>query len=205
MTDETFLDKAYHIDGPQGVKDLYAKWANSYESEVTRNGYATPSRIAAALSEFINNKSAPILDYGCGTGLSGLALQAQGFTNIVGADPSPEMLAFADQKNAYSELIEIDVTQPPPFEPGQFPTIAAIGVIGSGAAPIEVFDALFQLLKSGQRMALSLNDHSLAIPAFPDRISHVIDNASGKLIFEEYGPHFPAQDIKSMIYIIEKT
>jgi predicted TPR repeat methyltransferase len=204
MSDKTFLNKAYDVDGPEGITKLYVEWAESYEAEVTANGYATPGRIAAALASVTDDQSLPVLDYGCGTGLSGNALASKGFSNITGADPSPEMLAFAKTKGVYSSLIEIDIKTGPPFEVGEFSSIAAIGVIGAGAAPVEVFDALFGLLKSGQRFALSLNDHTLEIAAFPDRVHGVVASGSAKLIFEEFGDHLPGQNMKSMVYILEK-
>jgi predicted TPR repeat methyltransferase len=53
-----------------------------------------PHRIAAALKPYVQ-PSDRILDFGCGTGLSGLALQNAGFTNIDGLDISAPMLEKA--------------------------------------------------------------------------------------------------------------
>ena len=205
MTEKTFLDKVYDIDGPDGIKKLYSEWAASYEAEVIANGYATPDRIAKALASVTSDFTKPILDYGCGTGLSGSSLKSNGFNKIIGADPSIEMLSHAKSKDVYAKLVEIDVTKPPPFDVGQFSSITAIGVIGAGAAPVEVFDALFDLLTSGQRLALSLNDHTLSVPEFPNRVAGVVENGRAKLIFEEFGDHLPGQNMSSMIYILEKT
>ena len=77
-------------------------------------------------------------------------------------------------------------------------------MIGAGAAPVEVFDDLFGLLTTGQKMALSLNDHTLAVPEFPQRIASVVADGFAKMLFEEYGPHLPGQNMKSIVYIIEK-
>ncbi|WP_317054633.1 class I SAM-dependent DNA methyltransferase [Roseovarius rhodophyticola] len=129
-----FLDEAYHLDSPEDTQALYKDWAASYDAEVGENGYATPGRLAEALAQHVDT-SAPILDFGCGTGLSGLALKLAGFKVIDGMDPNPEMLVLAKPKGVYRTLTEIDVADPNPISQGSYATIAAIGVIGTGAAP----------------------------------------------------------------------
>ncbi|MFD2308399.1 class I SAM-dependent methyltransferase [Enterococcus termitis] len=66
--------------------------------------YDSPKQLelAKAISEKIkteltNSKSKVVLDYGCGTGLVGLAL-ADKFEQIVFVDPSKEMINIVDQK-----------------------------------------------------------------------------------------------------------
>ncbi|NNK78877.1 MAG: class I SAM-dependent methyltransferase [Litoreibacter sp.] len=202
--DKKFLDEAYDVSGADQTIGLYDEWSASYDAEVAENGYITPSRVAAALARVIEDLSAPVLDYGCGTGLSGLALRAAGFSVIDGADPSPEMLKQAEAKSAYRNLTLLDLDANPPFAPGQYPTITAIGVIGAGAAPIEVFDLLMDLLTPGGRLALSLNDHALEIPEFPARITTARDTGAAHVLVEEYGDHLPGIGLKSMIYVLEK-
>ena len=66
---KTYLDKAY--DGGTGdSRALYAEWSDTYDQEVGKNGYATPGRTAKTLAQFVTDLNQPILDYGCGTGLS---------------------------------------------------------------------------------------------------------------------------------------
>ena len=94
-----FLDKAYKARDAASTRALYDDWAASYEAEVAENGYATPARCAEALKGQTADMSAPILDFGCGTGLSGLALKLAGFETIDGVDLSAEMLEGARSKS----------------------------------------------------------------------------------------------------------
>ena len=94
MNDKKFLSEVYDLATPAETRALYDDWSASYDAEITENGYATPRRIAEALAQFAD-PSAPILDFGCGTGLSGLALKAAGFQTIDGADLSADMLKGA--------------------------------------------------------------------------------------------------------------
>ena len=82
---EDFLDKVY-ANTSDDTRDLYAQWSTSYDQEVAENGYATPSRAAKALASHVEDLSTPVLDYGCGTGLSGIALRKVGFSNLHGID-----------------------------------------------------------------------------------------------------------------------
>ena len=81
--ENNYLNKVYDVSTSDS-RELYASWATTYDQEVIENGYATPDRVAKALKEYVSDKSTLILDYGCGTGLSGLALQSVGFKNLMG-------------------------------------------------------------------------------------------------------------------------
>lgn len=200
-----FLKDTYSLDTPEATQDHYDRWASTYEAEVAENGYATPGRVAAALFQQMPEPGTPILDFGCGTGLSGLALRKAGFQVIDGADPSPEMLDGAREKQVYRDLIGFDITDPAPVKAGKYRAIAAIGVIGAGAAPPETLDMLIGALPRGGLLAFSYNDHALADPAFTGRLNDWIDSGAARLLSREYGPHLPGLDMKSDVYVIEKA
>lgn len=204
MTD-TFLDKAYNTTGVEATRDLYTDWAKSYDEEVRKNGYATPGRCAAALKAVASDLNTPVLDFGCGTGLSGLALSLAGFKVIDGVDLTQEMLDRAAEKMLYRSLTRTDPTQPFPVNKGDYALITAIGVIGAGAAPIEVFDMLLNLLPEGGKMVLSFNDHTLEDPAYVGRITHAVQSGMAIVLSESYGDHLPGVDMKSKVYVIERT
>ncbi|MFT7595269.1 MAG: putative TPR repeat methyltransferase [Paracoccaceae bacterium] len=203
MTDG-FLNQAYGARDPASTRDLYDDWAASYESELGENGYATPGRCAAALRAHLEDPNAPILDFGCGTGLSGLALRLAGFTTIDGLDLSADMLKQAKAKDLYRDLHQIDAGAPLTHTPGTYGAITAIGVIGAGAAPISVFDTLMDGLASGGRFVLSFNDHALKDPANEGKLQSYLDSGTARLLFKEYGDHIPGIGIKSNVYVIEK-
>ena len=74
MADDRFLKQAYRLKTTDDTLDLYQGWADSYEATLREHGYVTPQRCADALSRHLDNKDSLILDIGCGTGLSGVAL-----------------------------------------------------------------------------------------------------------------------------------
>ncbi|WP_121065010.1 class I SAM-dependent DNA methyltransferase [Chachezhania antarctica] len=203
MTD-LYLEKVYEARTPEETRTLYDEWATGYDSEVGGNGYATPVRCAQALAAHMTDLGAPILDFGCGTGLSGMAFVEQGFITLDGMDLSDEMLAQAQAKDIYRTLTRIEADAPLPVKPGDYAAIAAVGVIGAGAAPLSVFDALLEALAPGGRLVFSFNDHTLEDPAYEARVKARLDAGDAGLLFEAHGDHLPARGLKSRVYVLER-
>ncbi|MFT6674125.1 MAG: putative TPR repeat methyltransferase [Sulfitobacter sp.] len=201
----SFLDKAYGARDANETRALYDKWAASYEAELGENGYVTPQRCAAALVKFSKSKALPILDFGCGTGLSGLALRLAGFETIDGVDVSADMLARAREKSIYRTLTQIDADKRFIPAAGDYAALAAIGVIGAGAAPISVFDTLMKSLTRGGLFVFSFNDHALEDPAHEGRVNEWIDCGAARLLFCEHGDHIPGIGLKAKVYLLEKN
>ena len=132
MIGRRFLDGAYDLPDRRATAAFYADWAASYDAEIADNGYATPARCAAALAAHAERLADPVLDVGCGTGLSGLALAAAGFRTVDGTDLSAEMLARAAARSesgpqprpagrgVYRRLFRGDLADPLPFGPGVY-------------------------------------------------------------------------------------
>ncbi|MDA3859274.1 MAG: class I SAM-dependent methyltransferase [Roseovarius sp.] len=204
MTDK-FLDKAYGLETAEDSSQFYNDWASTYDAEIAENGYATPGRCAKALFAKLPEPQTPVLDFGCGTGLSGLALKLAGFKLIDGIDPSPEMLAQAKAKSVYRTLSLLDVADKTPVPKGAYKAIAAIGVIGPGAAPVSTFDILMKALDRGAHLVFSYNDHALADPIYEGALNGWLDCGAARLLSKDYGPHLPGQGLKSNVYVLQKT
>jgi predicted TPR repeat methyltransferase len=199
-----FLDRTYATSGADAMRELYDEWSDSYEDEVGENGYATPARLARALRAAQVGLDTPVLDYGCGTGLSGVAFAAEGFSTIDGMDPSSGMLAQCREKDVYRDLIELDLSKPLPIAQDAYQVIMAVGVISTGAGPASLMDELIGYLPKGGLFGLSLNDHALADPDYPAGIVRLKE--AGHIVrAEDYGTHLPGIGLKSMIYLFEKT
>ncbi len=199
----TYLDKIYSADSAD-LRPFYAQWAQSYDQEVGENGYVTPLRIAEALARHVKDLSIPILDYGCGTGVSGQAFQKAGFLTIDGVDISTEMLEVAAQKKIYRRLEVFAPESGPNVKLGAYQIIAAVGVIGAGAAPLAVLTKIMALLAPKGLFVFSFNDHTLEDPAYDGLVEDYVNQGQAVLHLKEYGDHLPKQKINSNIYILEK-
>lgn len=198
------LARAYKLETVAETQDFYTEWAATYDAEVMANGYATPARCASALAGFTPEQDLAILDIGCGTGLSGKHLAEAGFTRIDGCDLNAEMLEVAKTRNVYDRLWQSTLKDPFPFEDGTYDAITAIGVIGPGAAPVDLLYGLLKKLKSGGFTVFSLNDTALADPQYECCVMSYTDCGAFELLFKEYGDHLPGHGLKSNIYVMRK-
>ena len=128
-----FVAKLTAMTAEDDAHEVYEAWAPSYESDLVEGYGYTAHRIAAeAMAAACPDRSATILDIGCGTGLVAEELAARGFTAIDGLDASPRMLHEARAKGIYRCLIEGDVRARGTIEPGRYDAVIAVGVFGAG-------------------------------------------------------------------------
>jgi predicted TPR repeat methyltransferase len=113
------------------VRDLFDQFAPRFDAELTGPlAYATPALLATLLAEagIAPSKALRVLDLGCGTGLSGVAL-APFARRLDGLDLSPRMLAEARRRGLYHALHEADLLDWLPAQVGRFGLIAAADVL----------------------------------------------------------------------------
>ncbi len=198
------LHQAYGLNTVEDTQDFYADWAATYDAEVAEHGYVTPGRCGKALARFAQNKNAPLLDVGCGTGLSGSALAKSGFDTIDGCDLTPEMLSKAKELNLYRRLWQSDPDSDLDYAAGDYKLFAAIGVIGAGAARLGLFHEIIAKMLSGDLFVFSFNDHTLEHPEYEGALMDCLDCGACQLLFKEYGEHLINVGMKSRVYVLRK-
>ena len=199
-----FLDNAYGLANSGHTKELYKDWAGTYDEEIMANGYSSPVRTAEALAKCGAQLNSPILDIGCGTGVSGLFLKEAGFTDLHGSDFSAEMLALAKEKDLYTALHHADLRDPFEFVKTPFPTIAAIGVLAPGHAGPEIIEHVMDLLPTGGLFGFSMNDHTLKNEGYNAEMVRLIKDKKIRIRWQDYGDHLPKIDLYSMIMVLER-
>jgi predicted TPR repeat methyltransferase len=114
------------------------------------------------------------------------------------------MLEVAAQKKIYRRLEVFAPETGPDVKLGAYNIIAAVGVIGAGAAPLAVLDQIMALLAPKGLLVFSFNDHTLEDPAYDGRVENYVKQGQAALHLKDYGDHLPKQKINSNIYILEK-
>jgi len=182
---------------------VYADWADTYDADVSARGYHTPERIAAALATLLEGEG-PILDYGCGTGVSGVALKRAGLGPLHGTDISAEMLERVAAKNVYDSVWQGQPSEVP-ATPGTYRAIAAVGVVSLGAAPPETMDLLMDALGPGGLLAMSFNDPTLEDGSYDAHLSAAVDAGRVEVIYRKHGPHLDDLGMGSDVIILRRT
>ncbi|MES2204321.1 MAG: tetratricopeptide repeat protein [Pseudomonadota bacterium] len=91
------------------VRNLFNNYALYYEQHLQKIlKYSLPEQALTVLHELQFNQFKTVLDLGCGTGLSGIALRACS-QHLIGVDLSKKMLSQAHDKHIYDDLIEADI------------------------------------------------------------------------------------------------
>ncbi len=206
-SDNGFLHKAYDRNKQPDTKALYRDWAATYDAEVSaENDYAQPHRCATALAEVLNERSGNILDIGCGTGLSGVALKHAGFPNIDGCDFSAEMLDLAAEKNIYRHLFSADLNATPIDAPtGHYHAATAVGVFSFDLINPDSLDEIFRLLKPGAPLVIGLNERFYVKGTLENKFSELEDNGKAVVLSRELGDHLPGIGVKGWVIVLRKA
>ena len=156
-----FLDKAYTVKTDEDTKALYDAWAEVYDEELAENEYQQPVRCAAALAQALSpDDNLIILDVGCGSGLSGLALKNAGYATIDGCDYSTGMLEKAEATGAYKRLFEANLNAPPmDARDSSYDAATCVGVFSFGHVMADALDDILRVVKPGGVLVIGLNDH----------------------------------------------
>ncbi|MRX36212.1 class I SAM-dependent methyltransferase [Aminobacter sp. NyZ550] len=188
--DKTALDMVYAAETEMQLAAAYAAWANGYDTETAALGYCLPFVIAAWVARHVPKGEGPLLDAGCGTGLSGPYLQALGYDDIEGLDFSEEMLELARARGGHSALTQAALGGPLPWADRHFAAVFSTGVFTAGHAPASSLDELVRITRPGGFVIFTVRDVVLEAGGFQDKFTELV--ATGRWQAVEESPAFRA-------------
>lgn len=200
MSDEDFFSRAYDLTSEEETRAFYGDWAATYDQELHDQGYVQPVRVARTVGEMVTDRSAEILDVGCGTGLSGRAVAAAGFTHIDGGDYSPAMLIRAAESGVYRSLFEINLNESlSQFGDASYDVVTAVGCFSFGHISVDALDELVRILQSGGLLAIAVNDPYYDQGDLPAKLDAL---EAADLIADrtaEHGDHVVGHDVQGWV------
>lgn len=177
---EEFLQQAYASDDESSQLAFYKKWAQEYDTQMLEGlDYESPQKIARCLSRHLKHKHEPVLDIGCGTGLTAMALISLGYGLIDGVDYSAEMIAVARAKSIYQNLHVADLNQTLDFDNDHYAAIISSGTFTHGHVGPQPLDELVRVLKPGGYLACTIHQDLWQQAGFEDKINRL--KAAGRL------------------------
>lgn len=150
--------------------------------------YRLPELVAAAFEGV-----GPVLDVGAGTGLLGQALAAKGIGPIDGIDISPQMLAVAQRKGVYRDLMLADLLQPLALPFTAYRGVVSSGTFTHGHVGPDAIAALLGVAAPGARFVISVNTGVYAANGF-DRVLGRLEGQITDLELEEAAIYDDAPD-----------
>lgn len=178
------LEMVYAAETPEELAAGYAQWAATYDSETAALGYALPFQITAWVTRHVPAGEGPLLDAGCGTGLSGPTLKALGYDDIAGLDLSSEMLAIAGSRGSYNDLKQAELGLPLPWTDGHFRAFFSTGVFTIAHAPASGLFELARITRKGGHAIFTVRDIVLEDGGFLDVIAELERRGSWKKLEE---------------------
>ena len=181
------LERVYTASTPEELGDAYAAWAADYDRETIALGYCLPFVIAAWVARHVPRGAGPLLDAGCGTGLSGPLLNALGYDDLVGLDYSRDMLQLAGARGAYGALKQGELGRALAWPDDSFCAFFSTGVFTAGHAPASSFDELVRITRPGGHAVFTVRETLLDEGGFRATFSR-LENAGTWRMKEESQP-----------------
>lgn len=135
--------------GSDEVRAHYDSWAETYNDTLRKWGYEAPDRAAQRLAARLDPSESRILDAGCGTGMTGLALRRHGFNTIDGLDLSPASVKTAAMCGAYRSVVEHSLAQRLPFSDAAYDGVQCVGVFTYLSDPEAVLREFARVTRQG--------------------------------------------------------
>lgn len=178
------VSKALELGGDaERIRDYYRDWAERYDEDVAGEGYHAPAIVAelAGLAARAygegRRRDMKVMDAGCGTGLTGVALKRNGFETIDGFDISAEMVERSRETGAYGELVSGTDLNLPDAGLGKFAgvydIVTCVGVFTLGHVAPEGFDHLVEITKAGGFLVTSGRDDYVRESKFAEHLDRL--------------------------------
>lgn len=178
------LEQVYAARDVDALASAYAAWANVYDSETAAAGYCLPFMITSWVARHVRPGDGPLLDAGCGSGLSGPYLKALGYADLVGLDMSDEMLELARARNAYRELATARLGDTLPWSDGHFAAFLCTGVFTEGHAPASSLLELARITRPGGHGIFTVRDSVLETGGFRAVFATLVDSGKWRSVEE---------------------
>lgn len=156
--DSDALARFYAARNPDELAGAYAGWAAAYDRETIALGCCLPFVVTSWLARHVPKGAGPLLDAGCGTGLSGPYCAALGYGDLTGLDFSEEMLRLAKSRGSYRELARAELGKALPWPDDHFAGFFSTGVFTAGHAPAESLDELARITRPGGHAVFTVRD-----------------------------------------------
>jgi len=196
------LDLA-HSNNDEDLQDVYKEWASAYDHD-NDNLLGTVSQPLSVqiFQEYMKDKSARVIDVGCGTGLVGVELENSGFNNFDGIDISQEMIDVAKQRG-YSKLFIGSLNSSLPFENNEYGAALCVGVFTHGHVGSDRLEELARIVKPGGIICFTINEGVYESYGFNSEIERLESENVLKVLEASKNDYMVKKNVKGFYCVVE--
>ena len=164
------------------LTEVYRDWAKKYDYDNDHVlGTVSQPKSVNLLSTRLKDKTAKIIDVGCGTGLVGEKLKAKDFIYFDGLDISKDMLSIAKSRG-YRNLFLGSLNKQLPVLDDAYDAAMCIGVFTHGHVSSDRFNELCRIVKPGGYVCFTINEGVFEEYGFKEMIAEFQLNKVWELI-----------------------
>ena len=167
----------YKIKTQEELLQYYQNWTdgNKYNKDMVDWNYTAPQETVSVLKKYAFNKNFKILDAGCGTGLVGIELKKNGFSNIDGVDFSQNMLDLIP-KGIYKKIKKIDLNKSLKFKTNTYDVVMCVGTFTYGHVKPKALNELIRVTKNRGIICFTINEGIYEKYGFDNKIKELSKN-----------------------------
>ena len=167
----------YKLKTSEELLKYYQNWTNKnkYNKDMVEWKYTAPQETVSVLKKYVFKKNCKILDAGCGTGLVGIELKKNGYSNIEGVDFSQNMLGLVPQ-GIYKKIGKVDLNKPLKFKANMYDVIMCVGTFTYGHVKPKALDELIRITKNRGLICFTINEGIYEEYGFDNKIKELSNN-----------------------------
>ena len=164
----------YKLTTSEEILNYYQKWSkkNKYNQDMVDLNYVAPKETVLVLKKYAADNNWKILDAGCGTGLVGIELKKNGYSNIEGVDFSQNMLDLIP-RNIYKKIEKVDLNKPLKFNTNMYDAVTCVGTFTYGHVKPQALNELIRIIKNKGLICFTINEGVYEKYGFDNKIKEL--------------------------------
>ena len=178
MTDKDVTNKIpiYKLKTTEEIMKYYDEWGtnNKYDKDMVEWDYTGPKETVDTFKKYANNKEIKIYDAGCGTGLVGVELKKNSYTNFDGVDLSQKLLDLVPN-GLYKNLSKADLNKPLNISDNEYDAILCVGTFTFGHVKPQALDEFIRITKNKGLICFTINEGIYEEYGFDKKINELTE------------------------------
>ena len=166
----------YKLKTTEEIMKYYDEWGtnNKYDKDMIEWDYTGPKETVNTFKKYAKNKEMKIYDAGCGTGLVGVELKKNGYTNFDGVDLSQKLLDLVPN-GLYKNLSNADLNIPLNIRDNEYGSVLCVGTFTFGHVKPQALDEFIRITKNKGLICFTINEGIYEEYGFDKKINELTE------------------------------